>query len=51
MDIIRGICGLILVCVFIYFCYWVAKTVSYNLFYEDMVQETIRELVKTEALR
>lgn len=37
-------------CLFLYGSYWVAKTVSYQLFYEDMVQDTVREMVKTEAL-
>ena len=37
--------------VFIYGCYWVAKTVSYNIFYEDMVKATITEMVKSEALK
>jgi len=37
-------------CGFLYLCYWVAKNVSYWLFYEDMVRETIREMVNTKAL-
>lgn len=35
----------------LYGAYWVAKNVSYALFYEDMVQETIREMVKPEYLK
>jgi len=31
--------------------YWVFKTVSYELFYESMVENTIRELVKTGSLK
>ena len=42
--------GIILVCLVIWGCYWLAKTFSYWLFYEDMVKETIRELVKPEYL-
>lgn len=36
---------------FIYGCYWVAKTASYTIFYEDMVIETIHEQVKSECLQ
>ena len=35
----------------IYGCYWVAKTVSYTIFYEGMVQSTVRDMVKQEALK
>ena len=35
----------------IYGCYWVVKSVSYNLFYEGMVEESIKEMVKPDALR
>lgn len=38
-------------CIFIYGCYLVAKTVSYKLFYKDMVKATITEMVKKEALK
>ena len=31
--------------------YWLAKRGSYWLWYEDMVKETIQEMVKAEALR
>ena len=43
--------GMIAVIFFIYACYWTVKTVSYNLFYEDMVRASITEMVKPEALR
>jgi len=36
---------------FIYGCYWVAKTVSYSVFYKNMVQQTITEMVKPESLK
>jgi len=36
---------------FIYGAYWVAKAVSYRVFYEDMVKKTITEVVKPEALK
>lgn len=42
--------GLILTCGVIYGMYWVAKTVSYAIFYENMVEDTVREMVKPEYL-
>ena len=50
-DIMFGLIGLVLALSILYGLYWVAKTVSYEIFYEDMVQETVRELVKEEYLR
>lgn len=51
---IRGIgmvaVGIVAVCFFIYGCYWAAKTMSYNIFYEDMVRASISEMVKPESL-
>jgi hypothetical protein len=35
----------------IYGCYWVAKHASYSLFYRDMVEQTVRDMVKDAALR
>ncbi len=43
--------GVVVVAFFIYGCYWAAKTVSYNVFYEDMVRDSIVEMVKPEALK
>lgn len=34
----------------IYGSYWVVKTASYNIFYEDMVKQTIIEYVNPECL-
>jgi len=48
------ICGGVLIIVglaALYGVYWIAKTLSYTVFYEDMVKETIHELVKQSALR
>ena len=36
---------------FIYGGYWIAKTVSYKLFYKNMVQNSIIEMVKSESLK
>jgi hypothetical protein len=49
-NFIYGTLGLALVCLFIYGCYWVVKTVSYTIFYEDMVEQTIKETVKQSCL-
>jgi len=35
----------------IYGMYWIVKSVSYWLFYEDMTRSTIVEMVKQTALR
>lgn len=35
----------------LYGSYWLAKHGSYALWYEDMVKETIREMVKPEYLK
>ena len=34
-----------------YGCYWIVKTVSYSLFYEDMVRQTIIDMVNESALK
>lgn len=34
----------------VYGLYWVVKTISYSLFYEDMVIETIKEQVNYKYL-
>ena len=35
----------------LYGIYWVVKTVSYSIFYEDMVIETINQKVKSSCLK
>jgi predicted acyltransferase len=42
---------IIYVVLFIYGMYWIAKTVSYKVFYKDMVRATITEMVKPGSLR
>ncbi len=49
-DLMAIIAGLILIIAFIYGMYWIAKTVSYSIFYEDMVIETIRDTVNQKYL-
>lgn len=43
--------GIALICGLIYGGYWIAKTVSYNIFYEDMVIETIKDHVDHKYLK
>lgn len=50
-DIIIFIIGFLFVVAVIYSMYWVFKTVSYEIFYESMVQKTVQEIVKTECLK
>lgn len=35
----------------IYGSYWLAKTGSYQFFYEDMVERTVTQMVKPEYLK
>jgi hypothetical protein len=49
-KIIIGVLVFCAIAGFIYGSYWVAKTVSYSFFYEDMVADTVREMVKPESL-
>jgi hypothetical protein len=50
-DILLFISGFLLVVVVIYSMYWIFKTVSYEVFYESMVQKTVQEIVKTDCLK
>lgn len=55
MDFLKSagliIGAIILAICFTYGCYWLVKTVSYFFFYESMVEQTVREMVKPEYLR
>ena len=51
LIVIAGLAAAIIIPAFIYGAYWMAKTVSYNLFYEDMVRQTVAEMVQPEALK
>lgn len=50
-DIVVGAVLVAAFLLFLYFCYYIVKTVSYNIFYEDMVRGTITEMVKENSLR
>jgi len=47
----KAVLSIILTILIMYGTYWVTKNVSYFIFYEGMVQQTITEMVKQEALR
>lgn len=49
-DFIAVISTLTILCFVVYGAYWVAKNVSYSIFYEDMVEKTIIETVKNSCL-
>lgn len=51
MTIILYLLSVVVICLFIYGSYWIAKSVSYSMWYEDMVEKTVREMVKKEALK
>ena len=42
--------GVVVFGLILYGCYWMAKTASYSIFYEEMVRGTIIEMVKPEYL-
>lgn len=43
--------GILLFGAVLYGSYWLAKTVSYTIFYESMVEQTVREMVKAASLK
>lgn len=44
------IVGILAFCLFIWGMYWITKTFSYWFFYEDMVRETVREMIDKRYL-
>ena len=50
-EVVSLVLGITLALGIIYGCYWAAKTVSYSFFYEDMVQRTVTQMVKSESLK
>lgn len=46
-----SVLSIVAFCFFIYGSYWVAKTFSYKIFYEDMVKETVVEMVDGKYLK
>ncbi len=49
--VLGGVAGVVMFFGLIFLVYWVFKTVSYELFYESMVLETIKETVSDAALK
>lgn len=50
-NAIATVIAVFVVCATIYGFFWVAKRVSYAMFYESFVQDTVRQMVKPEALK
>ena len=50
-DLFVGLLLLLLSIAVIYGGYWLAKNVSYALFYEGMVEGTVKELVKNTCIK
>lgn len=50
-SIVLGIAAAIALGVSIWGAMWLTKHGSYALFYEDMVKETVRKMVKPECLK
>lgn len=50
-ELIVYLTAFAMMAIFTYGVYWVFKTISYELFYEDMVEQTVREMVKPEYLQ
>lgn len=51
LPAISIVIAIVVFCVFIYGISIVAKNISYNYFYKDMVKETIIELVNPDSLK
>jgi len=49
--LLMAIIGLIISLAVLYGMYWVIKTVSYQIFYEDMVVDSIKETVIQECIK
>ncbi len=50
MNKIKVAAAVLVICFTIYYAYRMAKAVSYSVFHEPMVEQTIREMVKPEYL-
>ena len=52
VKMVLGIIGVIVIIIGIgYFKWWVSREINYKLQYESMVQDTVRSMVKQEALK
>lgn len=50
MKKIKVAAAVLVICFITYYAYRMAKAVSYSIFYESMVEDTVREMVKQEYL-
>lgn len=50
-EVLGVVLGLVVAGTLMYGLYWVGKSLSYTIFYQDMVREEIREMVKEGSLR
>ena len=50
VNVVSVVVGIVVFCALSYGMYWVFKTVSYGIFYESMVIETLHSVVKAECL-
>ena len=50
VKVVSVVVGLVVFCALSYGMYWVFKTISYGVFYESMVIETLHSVVKAECL-
>lgn len=50
-DKMKDLKYILIVLVIIYCVYWVFKTVSYTVFYESMVEDTVCEMLKIEHMK
>jgi len=51
VEIGLSIAGILVFCAILYGSFWVTKNISYSIFYENMVQQTVKEMVKPEYLK
>ncbi len=50
-EICVSVVSVVFVCCAVFGAYWVVKHVSYAWWYEDMVKQTIRQMVNETALK
>jgi FtsZ-interacting cell division protein ZipA len=50
-NLFLSIAGIVCIIAIIYGAYWIVKTVSYQVFYKEMVEQTMRNMVKPECLK
>lgn len=51
LEGLKGVFVMLFILSVVYGTYWVAKHGSYFFFYEEMMQQTVKEMVKPEYLK